>query len=160
MANYYSLNIEEELLKDRVIVFDTEFNNVSCSNAVKKLLYLEKIDHISCDVATIGSGICASMGFMLVISGTKGKRYIQPNAQLMAHAVSSGTSGVIHDQIIRLEHSKHLNDLLMKQIAEKTGNSLEHILNVCQRDYWLTAETALEFGAVDKILEPKYKNRV
>lgn len=181
---YNSIDIRQALLKDRIIRFTTEFNNNSCNAAIDQLLYLEHqdpdkditimidspggdvhsglalldtIDYISCDVATIGCGMQASMGAVLLCSGTPGKRYMTKHSQCMIHQASSGFQGHVLDHEIRFNHTKKLNKILVERIAEKTGNTYKQILKLADRDLWLDSESSLKLGVIDTILEPKEK---
>ncbi len=173
------MDLYSRLLNDRIIFLSEEVNNATASIIVAQMLYLEAQDpkadisfyinspggsisagmaiydtmqHIKCDVSTIGVGLQASMGAFLLSSGTKGKRYILPNAEVMIHQPLSGTQGQASDIIIAAEHIQRLKQRLNKILAEQTGKSIEQIAIDTDRDNWLTAEEALEYGLVDKIL--------
>lgn len=172
-------DLYSRLLNDRIIFLSEEVNNATASIIVAQMLYLEAQDpekdisfyinspggsisagmaiydtmqHIKCDVSTIGVGLQASMGAFLLSSGTKGKRFILPNAEVMIHQPLSGTQGQASDIIIAAEHIQRLKQRLNKLLAEQTGKSIEQIAIDTDRDNWLTAEEALEYGLVDKIL--------
>ena len=172
-------DLYSRLLNDRIIFLSEEVNNATASIIVAQMLYLEAQDpkadisfyinspggsisagmaiydtmqHIKCDVSTIGVGLQASMGAFLLSSGTKGKRYILPNAEVMIHQPLSGTQGQASDIIIAAEHIQRLKQRLNKILAEQTGKSVEQIAIDTDRDNWLTAQEALEYGLVDKIL--------
>ncbi len=172
-------DLYSRLLNDRIIFLSEEVNNVTASIIVAQMLYLEAKDpekdisfyinspggsisagmaiydtmqHIKCDVSTIGVGLQASMGAFLLSSGTKGKRFLLPNAEVMIHQPLSGTQGQASDIIIAAEHIQRLKQRLNKLLAEQTGKSIEQIAIDTDRDNWLTAEEALEYGLVDKIL--------
>lgn len=110
------------------------------------------------DIRTICTGNAASMGCFLTTMGTPGKRLITRRATMMAHQVSSGTSGLITDQKIALEHSDFLNNLLMSEMAERVGVPLDKLLKDCDRDFWMDANQCLNYGKygfVDGILTGK-----
>lgn len=110
------------------------------------------------DVRTICTGNAASMGCFLTTMGAPGKRLITRRGTLMAHQVSSGTKGLITDQKIALEHSEYLNHLLMSEMAERVGVTLDKLLKDCDRDFWMGPEAAMnygKFGFVDGILTGK-----
>lgn len=173
------MDIYSRLLDDRIIFLSEEVNNATASIIVAQMLYLEAQDpekdisfyinspggsisagmaiydtmqHIKCDVSTIGVGLQASMGAFLLSSGTKGKRFILPNAEVMIHQPLSGTQGQASDIVIAAEHIQRLKQRLNKILAEQTGKSIEQIAIDTDRDNWLTAEESLEYGLVDKIL--------
>lgn len=172
-------DLYSRLLNDRIIFLSEEVNNATASIIVAQMLYLEAQDpkadisfyinspggsisagmaiydtmqHIKCDVSTIGVGLQASMGAFLLSSGTQGKRFILPNAEVMIHQPLSGTQGQASDIVIAAEHIQRLKQRLNKILAEQTGKSVEQIAIDTDRDNWLTAEEALEYGLVDKIL--------
>lgn len=172
-------DLYSRLLDDRIIFLSEEVNNATASIIVAQMLYLEAQDpeadisfyinspggsisagmaiydtmqHIKCDVATIGCGLQASMDAFLLSSGTKGKRFILPNAEVMIHQPFSGTQGQASDIVIAAEHIQRLKQRLNKILAEQTGKSIEQIAIDTDRDNWLTAAEALEYGLVDKIL--------
>ena len=101
---------------------------------------------------TIGIGLQASMGAFLLAAGTKGKRGILPNARVMIHQPSSGTRGKITDQEIDLKEGLTLKEKLAEILAKNTGQNLEKLKNDMERDYWMSAEEAIKYGIVDKIL--------
>lgn len=172
-------DLYSRLLNDRIIFLSEEVNNSTASIIVAQMLYLEAQDpeadisfyinspggsisagmaiydtmqHIKCDVSTIGVGLQASMGAFLLSSGTQGKRFILPNAEVMIHQPLSGTQGQASDIVIAAEHIQRLKQRLNKILAEQTGKSIEQIAIDTDRDNWLTAAEALEYGLVDKIL--------
>ena len=120
-------------------------------SVIAGLRIIDTMNAIQAPVATIACGMAASMGFMILINGQKGLRFSLPHAQIMMHAVSAGTQGTIHNMEVDLAHSKLLNDLLMKQIAEKTKMSLKTVHEKSKLDYWLQAEDAKRLGVIDDI---------
>lgn len=172
-------DLYSRLLNERIIFLCEEVNNATASIIVAQMLYLESQDptadinfyinspggsisagmaiydtmqHIKCDVSTIGVGLQASMAAFLLSSGTKGKRYILPNSEVMIHQPLSGTQGQATDILIAADHIQRTKQRLNKIIAEQTGKSVEQINADSDRDYWLTAEEAVAYGLVDKLL--------
>ena len=174
-----SYDIFSRLLNDRIIVLSEDVNATSASVVVAQLLYLEGQDpekdisfyinspggsitdgmaihdtmqYIKCDVSTICIGMAASMGAFLLSSGTKGKRIALPNAEIMIHQPSAGTQGKVTDMEIDVEHvlriKRHLNEML----AANTGKSVEQVSADTERDHWLTAAEAKEYGLIDQVI--------
>ncbi len=167
-------DIYSRMLKDRIIFLTGEVEENMATSVVAQLLLLEAQDpdkdiimyihspggcvhsglqiidtmnYIKSDVVTIVTGMAASMGAAILSSGTQGKRFALPHAQIMVHQVSSGTRGHIEDQRIRLEHSIKLNEILGNMIADNVGLSYEDYMTSVNRDKWLGAEEALKYGA-------------
>ena len=170
------------LLNDRIIMLNEEVNEASASVIVAQLLYLESQDpekdinfyinspggvitagmaiydimqYIKCDVSTICLGMAASMGAFLLAAGTKGKRIALPNAEIMIHQPSGGAQGQATDIEIQAKHILYIKEKLNKILAEKTGQPFETIARDTERDNWMTAQQALEYGIVDKIIEKR-----
>lgn len=168
-----SYDLASRLLQDRNIVLDSGFDSNMAHVTKMQLLYLDSRsaeniniyvnspggsvhDGLSIkDIAeasrspitTIGNGMCASMGcYMLSVIGDEGKRILTKRASVMCHQVSSGTQGHINDQKISLAHSEELNELLMGEIAERVGVSVDKLLVDSVRDMWLSAEKAMNYG--------------
>ena len=177
-----SYDIFSRLLNDRIIVLSEDVNDTSASLVVAQLLYLEGQDpdkdislyinspggsisagmaihdtmqYIKCDVSTICMGMAASMGAFLLASGTKGKRFALPNAEIMIHQPSAGTQGKVTDMEIDVEHFLRIKKNLNEIMAGNTGKTAEEIKAASERDHWMTAEEAKEFGLVDKIITAK-----
>ncbi len=175
-----SYDIFSRLLDDRIIFLSEEVTDTAASLIVAQMLYLEAQDpdkdiqfyinspggsvtagmaiydtmrHIKCDVATICVGMAASMGAFLLSSGTKGKRMSLPNAEIMIHQPSAGTQGQITDMAIHLKRLETIKARLNRILAENTGKSVEQITDICERDYFMTAQEAMAFGVVDRVLE-------
>lgn len=175
-----SYDIFSRLLNDRIIVLSDEVNDATASIIVAQLLYLEGQDpdkdisfyinspggsvtaglaiydtmqYIKCDVSTICMGMAASMGAFLFSSGAKGKRYILPNAEVMIHQPLGGAKGQATEILIAADHIKRTKERLNKILAENTGKSVEEIFADTERDNWLTAEEAVNYGLADKIIE-------
>ena len=174
-----SYDIFSRLLNDRIIFLGEEVNATTASLVVAQLLYLEAQDpdkeiqlyinspggsvtdgmaiydtmqYIKCDVSTICVGMAASMGAFLLSSGTKGKRIALPNAEIMIHQPSAGTKGQVTDMAIHLRRLEVIKKRLNNIMAENTGQSLETVTADCERDNFMTAEEAKEYGLIDKII--------
>ncbi len=174
-----SYDIFSRLLKDRIVVLGEEVTDVSAQVIVAQLLFLESEDpnkdihlyinspggsvtagmaiydtmqYIKCDVSTICMGMAASMGAFLLAGGAKGKRFALPNAEIMIHQPSGGAKGqatdisIVAEQILRIK--KKLNTIL----AENTGQPLERIEQDTERDNYMTAEEAKEYGLIDEVI--------
>lgn len=175
-------DIYSRLLEDRIIFLGEEVNEHTANLIVAQLLFLESKDpgkditlyinspggsvynglaiydtmqFIKCDVSTVGIGVQASMGAFLLSSGAKGKRYILPNSKVMIHQVSSGTEGTVTDQEIRLNEAIRLKKLLNEILSKNTGQKLSKVAADVERDYWMTAEDAVSYGIVDKIIDKR-----
>lgn len=173
-----SYDIFSRLLNDRIIVLSDEVNDATASLVVAQLLYLEGQDnekdislyinspggsvtagmaiydtmqYIKCDVSTICMGMAASMGAFLLSSGAKGKRYALPNSEVMIHQPSGGAQGQATEIDIIAKHILRTREKLNKILAENTGKPIEQVAIDTERDNWLSAEEALEYGLVDKI---------
>ena len=174
-----SYDIYSRLLNDWIIMLTEEVNNVTASLVVAQLLYLEGQDpnkdislyinspggvvtaglsiydtmqYIKCDVSTICMGMAASMGSFLLAAGAKGKRYALPNSEIMIHQPSGGAQGQATDIMIHANHIQKTTDRLNKILAERTGQPLEVIAQDTERDNFMSAEEALEYGLIDKII--------
>ena len=175
-----SFDIFSRLLNDRIIFLSEEVNDTTASLVVAQLLYLEAQDpdkdiqfyinspggsvtagmaiydtmkYIKCDVATICVGMAASMGAFLLSAGTKGKRMALPNAEIMIHQPSAGTQGQITDMAIHMKRLQTIKERMNRIMAENTGRTVEEITAACERDNFLSAEEALAFGLVDRVLD-------
>ena len=175
-----SYDIFSRLLNDRIIFLSEEVNDSTASLIVAQLLYLEAQDpdkdiqfyinspggsvtagmaiydtmrYIKCDVATICVGMSASMGAFLLSAGTKGKRMALPNAEIMIHQPSAGTQGQITDMAIHMKRLQTIKERMNRIMAENTGRSIEEVTAACERDNFMTAEEALAFGLVDRVLD-------
>ena len=168
------------LLEDRIIFLSEGVNDAVASLVVAQLLYLENRDpnkdiylyinspggsvtagmaiydtmnHIKCDVCTICVGMAASMGAFLLAAGTKGKRMALPNSEIMIHQPSAGTQGQITDMAIHLKRLEVVKERMNRILAENTGKPVDVVTAACERDNFMTAENALAFGLIDKILD-------
>ena len=117
------------------------------------LAIIDTMNYIEPDVQTIGIGLQASMGAMLLSSGTKGKRYALPNARIMIHQPSSGTEGKITDQEIALKEGIYLKKRLAEMFAKNTGKSLSQVEKDMDRDNWMSAQEAKDYGIIDEVIE-------
>ena len=178
-------DIYSRLLKDRIIFIGSEINEVTANLIVAQLLFLQAEDakkdiflyinspggsvydalaiydtmqYIANDVQTFGIGVQASAAAFLLSSGTKGKRFLLPNATVMIHQPSSGTRGKVTDQEIDLRESLRVKKLLEGIMAANTGQKPEKVHEDMERDRWMTAPEALKYGLVDKVVgAPKSK---
>lgn len=175
-----SYDIFSRLLNDRIIMLNDEVNNATASLVVAQLLYLEGQDpdkdislyinspggvitsgmaiydtmnYIKCDVSTICMGMAASMGSFLLTAGTKGKRLALPNSEIMIHQPSGGAQGQATDIKIAADHIVKTRQRLNTILAEKTGQTLEQIEIDTERDNFMTAQEALEYGLIDQVIE-------
>lgn len=117
------------------------------------LAIIDTMNYIEPDVQTIGIGLQASMGAMLLSAGAKGKRVCLPNARVMIHQPSSGTEGKITDQEIALREGVYLKKVLAEMMAKNTGKSLKEVEKAMDRDCWMSAEEAKEFGIIDEVIK-------
>ena len=174
-----SYDIFSRLLNDRIVFLGEEVNATTASLVVAQLLYLEAQDpdkdiqfyinspggsvtdgmaiydtmqYIKCDVSTICIGMAASMGAFLLSSGAKGKRLALPNAEIMIHQPSAGTQGQITDMAIHLKRLEVIKKRLNAILADNTGKPLEVVTADCERDNFMSAEEAKEYGLIDKVI--------
>ena len=175
-----SYDIYSRLLKERIIFLGEEVNDVTAGLVVSQLLFLESEDpdkdinlyinspggsvtagmaiydtmqYVKCDVSTMCMGMAASMGAFLLSGGTKGKRLALPNAEIMIHQPSGGAQGQATEIEIAAEHILRTKKKLNTILSEKTGQPYETIVKDTERDNWLTAQEALEYGLIDKVME-------
>ena len=173
-------DIYSRLLKDRVIFIGDAIDDHIANLIIAELLFLEREDPdsdidlyinspggsvsaglaiydtmnlIKPDVATICVGWAASMGAVLLCGGAAGKRMALPNSRIMLHQVAGGYQGTFADARIQLEEMNRAHDALMQIIAKHTGQELEKVRRDCDRDYWLSAGEAREYGLIDKVFE-------
>ncbi|MBE6970028.1 MAG: ATP-dependent Clp endopeptidase proteolytic subunit ClpP [Ruminococcaceae bacterium] len=174
-----SYDIYSRLLNDRIIMLSEEVNDTTASLIVAQLLYLEAQDpdkdiqfyinspggsvsaglaiydtmqYIKADVSTICIGLAASMGAFLLAAGAKGKRIALPNAEIMIHQPSGGSRGQASDIKIQAEQILKIREKLNKMLAENTGKSVEQIALDTERDHYMSAEEALAYGLIDKVI--------
>ena len=177
-----SYDIFSRLLNDRIVMLNEDVNSASAGVIVAQLLYLEGKDpekdialyinspggvitdgmaiydtmqYIKCDVSTICIGMAASMGSFLLAAGTKGKRFALPNSEIMIHQPSGGAQGQATDISIHANHILHVKKKLNTIISERTGQPLEVIERDTERDNFMTAQQALEYGLIDKVIDKR-----
>ena len=177
-----SFDIFSRLLNDRVIILSDEVNDTTASLVVAQLLYLEAQDpdkdihlyinspggsvtagmaiydtmqYISCDVSTICMGMAASMGAFLMCAGAKGKRYALPNSEIMIHQPMGGMQGQATDMKIHAARILRMREKLNQIMSERTGQPLEVIQRDTERDYFLSAHQAVEYGLTDKVIDKR-----
>ena len=129
------------------------FINSPGGSCIDGLAIYDVMNFIDPDVATYCMGMCASMGSILVSSGTKGKRFILPNGEVMIHQVRGGVSGTFADMKIDVEHAEKIQENLFKILASNTGKDIEQIRIDADRDNWFTAQEAVDYGLIDKIVK-------
>lgn len=177
-----SYDIYSRLLKDRIIFLGEDVNETTASLVVAQLLFLESEDpskdihlyinspggmvtagmaiydtmqYIKCDVSTICIGMAASMGAFLLAGGAKGKRFALPNAEVMIHQPSGGAKGQATEIQIAAENILKTKKKLNRMLADNTGKPLEQVEVDTERDYYMSAEEALEYGIIDGIITKK-----
>lgn len=178
-----SMDIYSRLLTDRIIILSEEVNNTTASLVIAQMLFLEGQDpekdisfyinspggvitagmaiydtmqYIKCDVSTICMGMAASMGAFLLSAGTKGKRFALPNSEILIHQPlisGGGISGQCTDIKIHSDHMVHTRQKLNEILAKNTGKPLDVIERDTERDNYLTAQEAMEYGLIDKVIE-------
>ena len=175
-----SYDIYSRLLEDRVIFITDEINMQTANSVVAQLIYLESKDstkdiciyinspgglvtaglaiydtmqYIKCDVSTICIGMAASMGAFLLSSGAKGKRIALPNSEVMIHQPLGQAQGQATDILIRADHIKRTRENLNSILAQNTGKPIEIIAQDTERDNFMTAQQALEYGLIDKVID-------
>ena len=177
-----AFDIYSRLLKDRIIFLGEEVNDVTASLVVAQILFLESEDptkdinlyinspggsvvagmaiydtmqYVKCDVSTICMGMAASMGAFLLAAGTIGKRYALPNAEVMIHQPLGGAQGQATEIEIAAKHILRTREKLNKILADRTGQTIKAIERDTERDNYLSAEEACEYGLVDKVMYPE-----
>ena len=115
----------------------------------------DTMQYIKCDVSTICVGLAASMGAFLLAAGAKGKRIALPNAEIMIHQPSAGTQGQITDMAIHLKRLEVVKKRMNRILSENTGKSIEQVTADCERDNFMTAQEAVEYGLIDRVLEKR-----
>ena len=177
-----SYDIFSRLLKDRIIFLSGEIDDTTANLVVAQMLFLEADDpdkdiflyinspggsvtagmaiydtmqYLRCPVATLCIGMAASMGAFLLTAGAKGMRRILPNAEVMIHQPLGGAQGQATDILIHAEYITKIKNKLNRILAERTGQPLEKVMADTERDHFLSAEEALEYGIVDEIVPPR-----
>ena len=178
--NVATMDVFSRLMMDRIIFLGAPISDEAANIIQAQLLFLESVDAdkdiqlyinspggsvsaglgiydtmqlVRCDVATICVGMAASMGAFLLSAGTKGKRMALPNAEIMIHQPSAGTQGQITDMAIHMKRLQTIKERMNRILAENTGKSVEEVTAACERDNFMTAQEALEFGLVDRVLD-------
>ena len=179
-AGERTYDLYSRLLKDRIIFLSGEIYDEMANIIVGQLLFLaaedpqkdikiyinspggsitagfaiyDTMQHIPCDVQTIGIGMAASMGAFLLSSGTKGKRYALPNSEVMIHQPSGGSQGQVTEMQISFERIINMQERLNKILAKNTGKTAKQIKNDSDRDNFMLAEDACKYGLIDKVLK-------
>lgn len=174
-----AFDIYSRLLSERIIFLGEDVNSHTANLVIAQLLFLahedskkdiklyinspggsvydglaiiDTMNHITPDVQTIGIGLQASMGAMLLSSGTKGKRFALPNSRIMIHQPSSGTEGKITDQEIMLKEGIFLKKRLIEIFAKNTGKSIAQVEKDMDRDFWMSAADAKSYGIIDQVI--------
>ena len=177
-----SYDIFSRLLNDRIVFLGEEVNATTASLVVAQLLYLEAQDpdkdiqfyinspggsvtdgmaiydtmqYVKCGVSTICIGMAASMGAFLLSSGAKGKRFALPNAEIMIHQPSAGTQGQITDMAIHLKRLEIIKKRMNHILSENTGKPIEVVTADCERDNFMSADEAVSYGIIDKVITRK-----
>ena len=177
-----SYDIFSRLLNDRIIMLSEEVNETTASLIVAQMLYLEAQDpekdiqfyinspggsvtaglaiydtmqYIRCDVSTICIGMAASMGAFLLSSGAKGKRMALPNAEIMIHQPSGGAQGQATDIQIQAQRMAAIKRKLSQILADNTGKSFEQVWADCERDHFMTADEAMAYGLIDRVISKR-----
>lgn len=177
-------DIYSRLLKDRIVFLGGPIDDYMANIVIAQLLHLEQEDpkkdislyinspggsvvsglaildtmnHIKPDVSTVCVGMAASMGAVILSAGTKGKRYLLPNAEVMIHQVMGGMEGQASDIEINAKHILRTKERLNKILADNTGKTFAQVEKDADRDYWMTSEEAKKYGIIDKILTNKQK---
>lgn len=182
--NVAQMDVFSRLMMDRIIFLGSGINDYVANVVQAQLLFLETSDpgkdislyinspggsvyagygiydtmqYINCDISTICTGMAASMGSILLVAGTKGKRYTLPHARVMIHQPLGGVQGQASDMEIAVKEIVKVKKELYEILSHHTGKSMEEIERDSDRDYWMTADEAMAYGAVDKVLrgEPK-----
>lgn len=173
-------DIYSRLLNDRIVFLGEEVNSQTANLVVAQLLFLanedpkrdiklyinspggsvydglaiiDTMNYIQPDVQTIGIGLQASMGAMLLSCGAKGKRFVLPNSRIMIHQPSSGTEGKVTDQEISLRESIEMKKKLVEILAQNTGRTPAQVEKDMDRDHWMGADEAVKYGIVDGVIE-------
>lgn len=177
-----SYDIYSRLLEDRIIFLSGEINDAVANSVVAQLIYLEgknpdkdiylyinspggsvsaglaiydTLNYIKCDVSTICIGLAASMGAFLLSSGTKGKRFALPNSEIMIHQPLGGTQGQVSDIEIQARHMQKIKQKINRILSENTSQPLEKIEKDTDRDFYMSADEAVNYGLVDKIFDKR-----
>lgn len=181
-----AMDIYSRLLKDRIIFLGGEVNDQSANSIVAQMLFLDSdnpnadinlyinspggsvtagmaiydtMQYVHCDVRTVCIGLAASMGAFLLMAGTKGKRLALPNSEIMIHQPSGGASGQATDVTIHAEWLLKTKQKMNKMMSDMTGKPLNEVEHDVERDHFMSAEEALEYGIIDEIYQPREKGK-
>lgn len=174
-------DLYSRLLKDRIIFIGDPIDDHIANLVIAQLLFLERepphgadidlyinspggsvtsglaiydtMQMLKCEIATICVGMAASMAAVILAGGAKGKRYALPHARIMLHQVSGGYEGTVTDARIRLEEMNRAHETLMHLLAKHTGRDVEQVRKDCDRDYWMSAQEARDYGLIDVVME-------
>lgn len=179
-GNERLIDLGTRLLADRIIMVTGEITDELAESVVAQLLYLESESKeklikmfinspggsvlaglsiiscmlsLKCEISTYVSGLAASMGIVIAASGTKGKRYVYPMSRILVHQCSGGAQGNVQDVAINYKEMEKLNDILMEHLGKCCGKKVEQLKKDCERDAWFSAEEAIEYGLLDKLVE-------
>ncbi|MBO4582500.1 MAG: ATP-dependent Clp protease proteolytic subunit [Alphaproteobacteria bacterium] len=177
-----SFDIYSRLLRDRIVMVSGPIETAMANTVVAQLLFLESenpnadislyinspggdvtagwaimdtMQYIKSPVSTIGMGLVASMGSVLLAAGEKGKRFVLPNTEIMIHQPSSGTQGKVTDMEIYMQEMQRVKKIFVKQMSEFTGRKEKEVFDAMERDNWMDADAAKKFGLIDGILTRK-----
>ena len=177
-----SFDIYSRLLRDRIVMVSGPIETAMANTIVAQLLFLESenpnadislyinspggdvtagwaimdtMRYIKSPVSTIGMGLVASMGSVLLAAGEKGKRFVLPNTEIMIHQPSSGTQGKVTDMEIYMQEMQRVKKIFVKQMSEFTGRKEKEVFDAMERDNWMDADAAKKFGLIDGILTRK-----
>lgn len=183
--NVAQMDVFSRLMMDRIIFLGTQIDDYTANVIQAQLLYLDSsepgkdisiyinspggsvyaglgiydtMQYIGCDVSTICTGMAASMASVLLVSGTKGKRFALPHSRVMIHQPLGGIQGQASDLEIATKQIIKVKDELYKIISDHSGKSMEQVAKDSDRDYWMTSEESLAYGMIDKILTPNKKH--
>lgn len=178
-----TMDVFSRLMMDRQVYFGNEVTDETCSVVIAQLLYLDSVGNdditmyidspggsvidgfglidtmgmIKSDIQTIGTGMAASMGSLLIASGTRGKRRALQNTWVMLHQLSSGIKGKFRDIMVEAEFCKRLTKNLYSHLSQRTGQPYDKIVEACENgDKWFSAEEAKAFGLIDEVIVPKW----
>lgn len=184
LQNSSAIDVASAFLRERVIFLSGAIDDSLANRVVSQLLLLaadsdtditvyinspggsvsaglavfDTMQHVTCDVRTIGIGMCASMGAFILCSGTLGKRAVLPNTQVLIHQPLGGASGQATDIAIAAQHILEARDRINRIMAERTGNSIETISRDMERDHWMWGAEAVEYGVADSVIEPVHQD--
>lgn len=176
--NERAYDIYSRMLKDRIIFITGEFTQEMADSVVAQLLFLESLDaekdimmyinspggmltsanaiydtmqYVRPDIVTMGYGQCCSAGSFILAAGTKGKRHVLPNTEVMIHELSAGNQGKFHDMEARWGHTKRIHEKMAEKYVTFTGKDLKTIKQDMETDYWMIGEEVVKYGLVDKV---------